>query len=93
MKFEYCLNCLDKKNFKIHPEEEPELLKMVFQNVYGTFPNVEGINFMLKGDVLEELNAVPEMIKPVLSMFQECEVKNPNILQVILIYSIVLTHL
>jgi hypothetical protein len=73
---------LDRKNFRIHPEEEPELLKMVLQNVYGTFPNVEGINFMLKGDVTEELNAVPEMVKPLLSMFVECPLKNASVLKV-----------
>jgi len=74
---------IDKKNFRIDSETETELLKLVFQNVYGTNPNVEGINFLLRGDAVEELGPNPEIVSSFLNnIFINMPSRDPTALKV-----------
>ncbi len=74
---------IDKRNFRIDSVTEVELLKLVFQNVYGTHPNIEGINFMLRGDAVEEIGEHPEIIQPFIkSIFLQMPSRDPTALKV-----------
>ena len=73
---------IDRKNFRIDTNLETELLRLVFQNVYATNPNVEGINFLLRGDAVEE-PGVADLVKPILkNIFIQIPSKDPAALQV-----------
>lgn len=55
---------------------------MVLQNVYATNPNIEGINFLLRGDVVDEVGT-PEAVKSILNkLFIQIPAGDTNALKV-----------
>ena len=73
---------VDRRNFRIDTNLETELLRLVFQNVYATHSHVEGINFLLRGDAVEE-QGVADLVKPILkNIFIQIPSKDPAALQV-----------
>jgi len=73
---------LDRRNFRIDTNLETELLRLVFQNVYATHSHVEGINFLLRGDAVEE-PGVADLVKPILkNIFIQIPSRDPAALQV-----------
>ena len=44
-----------------------EIIKKVFQNVYGTFSNIEAILYLLKGEAFEELGSHLSFIEPLIT--------------------------
>jgi hypothetical protein len=73
--------CIDGQVLQVNEKQEAELVKKIFQHVYGTLPHLENILFLFRGEAITNKLSLEHMRPALNNLFVQMEKKSETILQ------------